>query len=219
MTVYLDIIFIENICMNYIIIYATSILLKEKVNYVRIFFASALGAIYAVLSVLRAFEVYNSLILKVLVSALIVHIAVNPKNIKVLIKSILVFYIVTFTFGGIALGLIYLIQPENILMKNGVYIGTYAIKTVLIGGIIGYALIRIVFSIVKARHNKRNKMCEIEVVINDKKQFVTALIDSGNFLKEPITNIPAMVVEKEKLINIIPSEILNNLEDIIIRKN
>ena len=47
MTIYIDVIILENLIMNYIILYATGIIVKAKINYIRIFFASLIGAIYA----------------------------------------------------------------------------------------------------------------------------------------------------------------------------
>ena len=41
------------------------------------------------------------------------------------------------------------------------------------------------------------------------------MIDTGNMLKEPITNTPVVVVEHTLLYQCIPKEILNNLENII----
>ena len=41
------------------------------------------------------------------------------------------------------------------------------------------------------------------------------MIDTGNMLKEPITNTPVVVVEHTLLYECIPKEILNNLENII----
>ena len=41
------------------------------------------------------------------------------------------------------------------------------------------------------------------------------MIDTGNLLKEPITNIPVAVVESTLLYNTIPKQILNNIEEIL----
>ena len=40
----------------------------------------------------------------------------------------------------------------------------------------------------------------------------TAMIDTGNLLKEPITNTPVIVVEHTLLYDCIPKEILNHLD-------
>ncbi len=57
--------------------------------------------------------------------------------------------------------------------------------------------------------------CNIKVNINSKFTYIKAIIDTGNFLREPITKIPVIVVEKDVLIHIIPDYILNNLDRII----
>lgn len=41
------------------------------------------------------------------------------------------------------------------------------------------------------------------------------MIDTGNLLKDPITNSPVIIIEKNKLSNILPKEILENTEKII----
>ena len=216
MTVYLDIVFLENICMNYIIIYATVLLLKLNNKPIRILLGSVIGAIYAVLSVTKVFEIYNTIFLKILISVIIVYISADTKSFKILLKAVLVFYVVSFTFGGVALALLYFIKPENILMKNGVYIGTYPIKIVLFGGVVGFILISIVYSIIKNRYKKKKKICEVEISIEGNKRLVKALIDSGNFLKEPITGVPVIVVETTYLFQLVPDEILKNIDNIII---
>lgn len=215
MTVYLDIVFLENVCMNYIIIYATVLLLKLNNKPYRIFFGSIIGAIYAVLSVLEIQNIYNNIFLKIIVSVVIMYISAETRGFKGLIKSVLVFYLVSFTFGGIALALLYFIKPEDILMRNGIYIGTYPIKIVLLGGIIGIILFSICHSIIKNKYGKKKKICDIEIGIEGNIKTVKALIDSGNFLKEPITGVPVVVVETTQLVQLIPREIIRNIEKII----
>lgn len=48
MTIYLDVVFLENICMNGIILYATGIVTKSKCKALRILISSMIGAMYAV---------------------------------------------------------------------------------------------------------------------------------------------------------------------------
>ena len=215
MIVYLDIVFIENICMNYIILYATILLLKLNNKPFKILLGSVIGAIYAVLSVTKTFEAYNNLLLKIVISIIIIYVSTDTKNFKSLFKALLVFYFVSFTFGGIALALLYFVKPENILMKNGVYIGTYPIKIVLLGGILGFILISVVYSIIKNKHSKKKKVCDIKFAIDGNEKQVKALIDSGNFLKEPITGVPVVVVETMYMFGLVPKEILENIDNII----
>lgn len=57
--------------------------------------------------------------------------------------------------------------------------------------------------------------CKIKVNINSKRTYINAIIDTGNFLREPITKVPVVVVEKETLFDVIPNYILDNLNKII----
>ena len=41
------------------------------------------------------------------------------------------------------------------------------------------------------------------------------MIDTGNMLKEPITNTPVIVIEHTLLYEVIPREILNNIDEIL----
>ena len=57
--------------------------------------------------------------------------------------------------------------------------------------------------------------CSVQIHINEKFVNVKAIIDTGNFLKEPITKTPVIVVEKQALVNLIPNYILHNINKII----
>ena len=82
MTIYIDVIILENLIMNYIILYATGIIVKAKINYIRIFFASLIGAIYAATEYCSNITIYSNVILKLILSIIIIYIAFYPQNIK-----------------------------------------------------------------------------------------------------------------------------------------
>lgn len=142
MTIYLDVVFFENVVMNFLIILATAIISKVKINPPKILLASAVGGILSILSYIIKLTNFQSLILKILISILIVKISYNPKKTKYLIKNLMLFYLVSLTFGGTAFMLLFFIKPENIISKDGVLIGTYPLQVTLIGAIFGLILIR-----------------------------------------------------------------------------
>lgn len=215
MTIYIDIVLIENLIMNYIILFTTAVVLKIKVNHIRLILASLLGAGYSIIAYMGIIKVYSSIILKIILSVLIIYIAFNPQNIKKMCKDLLLFYLVSFVFGGAAFALIYIIKPQNILMKNGLFLGTYTLKTVMLGAIVAFCIIIGAFAIIKNKISKKDMFCEIEILINQKKIKTKAIIDTGNMLKEPITNVPVIVVEHILLYSCMPKEILNNLKEIM----
>ncbi|MGN1297198.1 MAG: sigma-E processing peptidase SpoIIGA [Clostridia bacterium] len=215
MTIYIDVVLIENLIMNYIILFTTGLILKLKIQPIRILIASLLGAIYSIIAYAGVLKIYSSFILKIVLSVLIVYIAFNPQSVKKMWKDLLIFYLTSFVFGGAAFALIYIVKPQDIIMKNGLFLGTYPLKTVMLGAVIAFIIIIAAFSIVKSKISKKDMFCEIETKINNKIIRTKAMIDTGNMLKEPITNTPVVVVEHTLLYECIPKEILNNLENII----
>lgn len=215
MTIYIDIVLIENLIMNSLIILATGIILKEKIKIIRLFFSGLIGAIYSVISYMSILEIYSSMILKIILSIVIIYVAFNPQTIKKMWKDLVIFYLTSFVFGGAAFALIYIVKPQDILMKNGLFLGTYPLKTIILGAIIAFGIIITAFTLVKTKISKKDMLCKIEIGLNNKKIETTAMIDTGNLLKEPITNTPVIVVEHTLLFDCIPKEILNNLGKIL----
>ncbi len=213
MTVYLDVVLLENLCMNYIILFATGYLMKIKMKQLRLAASSLLGGIYAVIAYLEILPIYSSLGMKMILSILMVYIAFQPKSIKLLGKQLVIFYLTSFVFGGCAFALLYFIKPQNILMRNGVYVGTYPIKIALLGGIVGFIIIYIAFKIVKTRLHKKDILYNIEITLQEKKLSIKAMLDTGNLLKDPISGMPVIVVEKEQLYSLLPTRLLDHIEE------
>ena len=215
MTIYIDVVFFENLIMNTIILIATGIILKQKIKWIRIILAGSLGAIYSIMTYISTLQIYSNLILKIILSILIIYIAYNPQTVKQLWKSILIFYLTSFVFGGAAFALIYIVKPQEILMKNGLFLGTYPLKTVILAAVVAFIILITAFTIVKSKISKKDMFCEIEVELNNEIIETKAMIDTGNLLKEPITNTPVIILEHTLLYDCMPKEILNNLENIL----
>lgn len=215
MTIYIDVVLIENLLMNYIILYATGIVMKIKMKVVRLLLASLIGAVYSIVAYISTFEIYSNIILKFILSIIIIYVAYNPQTAKKMWKELMAFYLVSFVFGGAAFALIYIVKPQEILMKNGLFLGTYPLKTVLLGAVVAFILIITVFAIAKNKIAKKDMFCDIKFKLNGKEIKTKAMIDTGNLLKEPITNTPVVVVEHTLLYDCMPKEILNHLEDIL----
>ena len=215
MTVYIDIILLENLCMNYIILFATAYIMKIKISHIRIIASSSIGAVYSIMLYMQILPIYSSIFMKIIISVVMVYISYAPKSVKIAIKQLIIFYLISFAFGGCAFALLYFVKPQDIFIKNGVYIGTYPLKIALLGGIVGFIITYIAFKIIKNKATKEEMIYKLKIKINDKTVEVNALLDTGNKLKDPITLVPVIVIEKQKLYNFLPEEILENIDKII----
>lgn len=215
MTIYLDVIFLENMVINYIILYATGVILKERIKQSRLIMGSTIGAIYSIIYYLFKLKIYSGLLIKIILSIVIIYVSFNSNNLKDLLKKILLFYLASFVFGGAVIAIIYMVNSQNITIQNGVLVGNYTIKTILIGIVVAYFTIIIAFKLIKTKILKKDLICDISIMINNKEIKTKALIDTGNFLKDPITQIPVIVIEHTLLYDVLPKEILNNIEKIL----
>lgn len=152
---------------------------------------------------------------KFILSVVMIYISYTPNTVKEFFKELVFFYLTSFVFGGGALGVIYMVNSGKISIQNGAIVGDYTLKTVFGGIILAFVIIILSFRFIKLKISKNDIFCNITIKINQKSVKTKAMIDTGNLLKEPITNIPVAVVEQKLLCNVVPKEILDNIENIL----
>ena len=190
-------------------------ILKIKIKHLRLIIASLIGAIFVAIQYVTNLKIYSNIIVKIILSILMIFIAFNPQKIKQLGKQLILFYLTTFTFGGVATYLIYVIKPQDIIIKNGMFVGTYVLKTIFLGAILGTVIIIIAFKISKNKMTKKDILCQTKIKLEGKEITLNTMLDTGNMLKEPISGTPVIIVEKTSLYELIPKEILEHTEEIL----
>ncbi len=215
MKIYLDIVLLENFIMNYIIIFSTALISKAKVNHLKIGMASLVAGLYSILNYVWNLGNLESLLIKFLISVLIILIGFDSYKIKTILKQLILFYLVSFTFGGISFMLLFLVNPANIVFENGLLVGSYPMKVTIFGGILGFIIIACVSYIIKDRLRTKSMLCDLEIFYKGNYQKLKTMIDTGNLLKEPISQTDVIIVEKNSLRGMIADEILDNIDNII----
>lgn len=79
----------------------------------------------------------------------------------------------------------------------------------------GFIIITTAFKNIKGKLTRKDMLCSLKIIINKKSEYIKSIIDTGNFLREPISKLPVVVVEKRALKKLIPEYILDNLDEII----
>ena len=215
MTIYLDIVLLENTILNFIILISTAIISKSKISYIKIGISSIIGGIFSILNYMANLNLLSGIMIKILLSILMILISFQNNSLKKLIKQLIFFYLVSFTFGGIAFMLLFFINPDSIIIESNHLVGTYPLKVGLIAGVIGFVTIMLVSKIIKDRMSKKAMLCELEIFYNGKYKKLKTMIDTGNLLKEPISKTDVIIVEKESLKGVISKEILENISTIL----
>lgn len=215
MTIYLDIVLFENIFLNSIIILSTAIIGKVQIKIIRILIASFIGGIFAIGNYIIKLNSFWGIIFKMIISIIMMKIAFNKCTSKKLIKQLIYFYLVSFTFGGIAFMLLFFINPKDIIIKSNHLVGVYPLKVAIMSGIVGFIVFVVISKIVKNSLNKKSIICDIEIFYNGNTEKIKTMIDTGNLLKDPISQNDVIIVEKDSLKSVISKDILDNIQAIL----
>lgn len=217
MVAYLDLIFLENTAMNYLILYTVGKLMNRKIEKIRLISSSIVGALY-VFSLYVKMPVWILNVSKIIIAMLLIKIAYNSNGYKRVIKETIVFLMVSFVFSGCALGFVHLLKPKVIYIVNGIIIGgEYIFEVLLISAIISFILIKASMRLIKLKQklNKNDMICALKIVLGKNYIEVNALLDTGNLLTDPISKSPIIIVEKEKLRALIPANEIEKIEDLL----
>ncbi|WP_088105011.1 sigma-E processing peptidase SpoIIGA [Halalkalibacter urbisdiaboli] len=204
MTLYLDVIWFLNLCIDYLLIALTALVLKRPFVQMRFLVA----AVFASLVVFFMFTPYGMLFyqpwMKALYSAVIVLIAFGFKRFTYFIQGLLMFYFVTFMTGGGLFALHYFWQTEvDILTGLTSAKGMYGSKISWVFVFIGFPLVwyfaKQRFETIEVKRIQYDQLASIDIVIEGYTFTMQGLIDSGNQLYDPITKVPVMIIEAELL--------------------
>lgn len=129
MTLYIEYVVFNNFAIDYLVLYMTSLCLRRHVAWWRLVIAASLGAGYAVLSPITPFPF--DVPLRIIVLALICLIAIGHR-LKMYLKFTGVFTMLSFTLGGLVIGVSNLSQSVGQVLEdpNGYYLGLVAIGVI-----------------------------------------------------------------------------------------
>lgn len=214
---YLDLIILENFCMNYLILFTTGKLLNRAVKKSRIVMASFIGVIY----VFSLYFNFSNLVLnlsKIVMGAILVKLSFNSNKFVKVFKELIVFFMVSFIYAGCTLGFVHFFKPKVIYIVNGIIIGgEYIFELVIISAIVSYALIKMSMKLIKMKQklNKRDMLCNIELFNRGKSVKLTALLDTGNLLTDPVSKDPVVIVDKKTAKKLFDEDYFNRIDTLI----
>jgi len=213
MDIYLDVLLLENIIMNYLIIWLTSIIIKVQTNRIKIFTASTVGALYALLLFFPGYRVLYSMVMKVLLSFLMVVIAFTPSKFREFIKQLSMFYLISFVLGGAVFGLFYFTNT-GLPLVNGIFFIRGVSPNILVGaGILTLVFVRLCVMPLYNLLEKRALYFNFTVCSEGKEIRLKGLLDTGNTLYDPITHYPVIVAEYSAIKEIIPEGLKKMFEE------
>lgn len=204
MYVYAEYLLIENIIINYIILYVTDKITRTNTSKIRLFIASLVGSIYTLVVFFPTLQFMGKFLIKFSVSILMIILAFNPGKFKLFLKQLSTFYLTSFVFAGTVVGIFYILNNKFILTKFSFKDSNELIKFLTLGIGLAIILIKNILKNYFIKINKEDCLTKITITLNNRKIELVALIDTGNSLKEPISQKPVIIAEYRVLKTILP---------------
>lgn len=208
---YIDIVFIENLFMNYFLLYLLKRLVRSKAPIWRLLLSAFIGALYVLVILMPSMEVYLNLSMKILVSLLMIVIAFLPYTFREVIKLVLLFYLETFLIGGSIMAIFYLTHGDLNNINGVILLNRMSQIYLIIGSLLGIIFSKIAFDYIDSYFFENNFIVDLEIFLDKKHQNIKALIDTGNNLKDPLSGDPVIVVYYKALKDLLPNDLYQNL--------
>ena len=196
MEIYVDVIIAENFIINLFLLLVSTKLLKYQYGNISMYLSSLIGAIYT-LVLFSEVKFLSSLVFKILVAMIMITIVIRPKRVANIIKGTIVFFINSFMLCGLCFGLV--MMQNTYVLGDSFNINNYSIKWVLLALMIFYILLVRVNDYLKDRAVINNFIYDIYINIGGKILILKGFLDTGNELREVVSNLPCIIIEDKYL--------------------
>jgi Sporulation factor SpoIIGA. len=174
-----------------------TIKIKPKLKFILI--ASAVGTLYVLTLFCSSTYIFTKLPFKILIAMLMIVISIRKKNIAAVLKATIIFMLYSMVLCGLIITIQY--NEPNINYYDMSFT-SFSPNSIILSLMIGYLFINRIVIFVKDRRNIQNFKYKVQISVDNKCKELDAFLDTGNELREPITNLPVIIVEKSLLSDI-----------------
>lgn len=194
MVIYAEYLFLENAVTGGIILLLTGKItgLRCKIGF--LLFGGTLCGIYSFILFWDTLNPILALLSKLGFSAAVVCIVFRPKKFRRFARILLVFYLVSFAMGGITIGMMYFLGITGVTQNSSIYLGALGYLYVLLGCAMTYFLFHFFADFIKGRMIKERTYADVEIAMEGKTVTMKGMVDTGNFLTDPLTGKPVMII-------------------------
>ncbi len=192
MKVYVDMVFLLNFYLDFLLLMTTSVTLKRNVTIKRLLLGTLIGST----SIFFLFFSISSILLlffKFFIAFFMIIATFHFKDLKYTLNNLSYFYMISVILGGFLyylnvefsyshIGLVFFSKKLNV---NGVFL-------LIISPIILY----IYYRQSKKFKSMYNLIYDVNIIIQKQKWHLKGFLDTGNKLVDPITNKPIILLEK-----------------------
>lgn len=197
--VYVDLLFLLNFVANYLLLLGSGRMAGAVLHRLRIAAGAALGAAYAVAVFLPDWGWLTAWPCKLGSGVLMVLTAFGAG--KRLLRASVLFFTASAALAGGVLG-VELLGGTSLTVANGVFYSHVDLRLLLLLFVLCYFILSLFFR--RTVGHGRRELTDLRIKLFNKEICLTALIDSGHTLTDPVTNRPVIVADGSCLAGCLP---------------
>ena len=185
-TIYADVVFLENFIVDLVLLRLASESMYLHIKQIRLVLSALFGGVYAlILSIMTDNEMIR-LVANFLCLVVLCIVALGKRRITVYIR----FYISMYVFSFLLCGCVAMIPPGNVYVESVMMLAVL----LLFVGFVRRVPERCVLNSSERRINSR-------IEISERALKLSLVCDSGNFLVDPYTKLPVIIVNEQMISN------------------
>lgn len=181
---YIDVLFLVNFMMDYILLLLTRKMLKCTATHGNVFIGAMAGSFLTCLVIVLPipYAVLKFVLFHAVINIMMIRFGLKIKDMRNTVKALLTLYAGGFLLGGV-------MEHLSQYVKMG--------SMFLFVAVLSYYLVLWIWSFLDSLQKVNRYRCKAELYIGEKKYCISGIIDTGNCLHDPITNEPVSILDKK----------------------
>ena len=200
--IYVDTLFLLNAIVDYLLLLGAARLAGEPLRRMRFLAGALLGGGYAVALFLPGLGFLAHPLCRAACAALMLLISYGGS--RRLLRQGVIFLALTCAFGGGVMAIGLLGGQGLALGDRGVFYTPLDLKMVLLSAAGCYAVLSLVFRRAGRHTAASGELIPVRLELGERRAELTALVDTGNTLADPVSGKPAMVAEWDAILSLFP---------------
>ncbi len=206
MIIYAEYLFLENGIAGFMILLLTRRICGFSSSRWRIVVGSVLCGLYAFILFWEGMSWWFAALLKVAFSVCVTALVFPCLPWKSKARVILVFYLVSFAMGGIVVGSMYFFGSAGVAAGGAFYTGQITYIKVFSGMALAFMGLYVFSAFLKERLRRGGTEAELQVTLGGHTETLKGFVDTGNFLRDPISGRPVCVAAKDAVEKLAPED-------------
>lgn len=194
MEIYADILILENCIVNFFLLTLTMKCIKHKCKMVALICSSFIGGMYTIVLLIPQLSILSCLPCGLTVAWIMIRLVYGKTSIFNMIRLLGIFLMMTFSLSGICF--LFSLNQNLYLLGSTFKIEKYSVKYIMLGIMVIYIIYSRFIEYIKDRLFTNNFSFNIEFEVQNRQYSFKSFLDTGNELREPITNLPCILIEE-----------------------